>query len=677
MASRNTKTPESAIEEGRQHYAAKRFKLALEQFTRAMKLCPCARGMKRERCSCKNYEKVALEAGSIFNEAMYNCSCSVGKTFNKCDKASHIQALDYRAATFEAIQELERARRDAEWILELAPRLPDGYLRLGKIARLQKKYELAWTIYNAGIEVGNNNRLAGPKLQVSDNGAVRKHLLTVCKKLYAARQPLQLRFCRRDPLRNPQEIVHRIFSNVDFASLVRCLRVSKAWRQYLSSRGNECLWRDLQFTRIFPHGSAPSLNAVKSLVSYSGKDIRKLVINNVARFRLNQAKLNAMMQGSKNLDFLSLQGHTHEELHFPEKQGFLNKLTHIILDEFAIAKAHLLQPLLRNSAESLRHLHVAGMPLPESIGDLGFPDMPNLKCLRLEERHNSYPVRLSIFLVAEKTPNLEQLWLTDLHLRSNGLVPEKFDEYWKNLKVIIVNGSKDLDDKSAETIRRMTSIRRGRDLEYVDFDCRWRYDQAGPLDPRRPSNMLHHVPVAVPGDEDFDLNNYTNLRSLRLRRALSWPSQLEQVLVDSITGRNLHTLDLVFPLEPGNSPMGQWSSQHLEGHSWLKGAPSIRCLGVSDFRFRKFPKNDVDLPLPSFLASFPNLETLEINSAHYDQVEFCTVIDAILKVTKLKRIYQTTVQGVMMDELKVRAEMRGVELIWCNRPREWPVRIEE
>ena len=56
---------------------------------------------------------------------MYKCICHVGKTFNKCDYELHIKALDYRAATFEALKELERAKRDAEWILELAPRMPD------------------------------------------------------------------------------------------------------------------------------------------------------------------------------------------------------------------------------------------------------------------------------------------------------------------------------------------------------------------------------------------------------------------------------------------------------------------------------------------------------------------------------------------------------------------------
>lgn len=90
-----------------------------------MKRCSCTRGMKRERCSCKDYDKVAAENGSIFHEAMYKCECPVGKTFSNCDYSAHIQALDYRAATFEALKELGRARKDAEWILELAPRRLD------------------------------------------------------------------------------------------------------------------------------------------------------------------------------------------------------------------------------------------------------------------------------------------------------------------------------------------------------------------------------------------------------------------------------------------------------------------------------------------------------------------------------------------------------------------------
>lgn len=60
----------------------------------------------------------------MFHEALKACECSVGKTFELCDNELHIQALDYRAAAFEALEAIDRARNDAEWMLELAPHSP-------------------------------------------------------------------------------------------------------------------------------------------------------------------------------------------------------------------------------------------------------------------------------------------------------------------------------------------------------------------------------------------------------------------------------------------------------------------------------------------------------------------------------------------------------------------------
>lgn len=262
-----------------------------------------------------------------------------------------------------------------------------------------------------------------------------------------------------------------------------------------------------------------------------------------------------------------------------------------------------------------------------------------------------------------------------MQLGSAGLADDEIDNVWKELKVIVVNGSTDSDPETSETIRRLTSIRRGCDLHHIDFDFRWKYDDFGPLGLRMISDMLNQEPSSVSAD-GFN-NNYRNVRSLRLTRALITPMKLQQVLQDTIIDENLHTLDLVFPLEPFGAPLGQTSAQHLQDHAWLRGANSIRCLGVFEFRFRAYPRNDEDLPLPSFLASFPNLEVLEINSGHYEGLEFCTVIEAILKVTKLKMIYQTTVKGVHMDQLKAFAKKSGVELVWGERPRTWPFAIEE
>lgn len=240
-----------------------------------------------------------------------------------------------------------------------------------------------------------------------------------------------------------------------------------------------------------------------------------------------------------------------------------------------------------------------------------------------------------------------------------------------------MNGSTDNDPETAETIQKLASIRQGDTLQYVDFDFRWKYDEQGPLGLRMLSNMLNQEPAPM-GQGGFDQGNqYKNLHSLRLTRAFIPPPQLQAVLSDAIEARKLHTLDLVFPLEPFGTPQGSISGEHIRKLEWLRGAESIRCMGIFEFRFRSYPKNDDDLPLPSFLATFPNLEVIELNSAHYEGPEFATVIEAILKVTHLRKIYQTTVQGTALDQLRGLAAKHNVELVSGERSRQWPLQIEE
>ncbi|KAH7149550.1 hypothetical protein B0J13DRAFT_621398 [Dactylonectria estremocensis] len=668
MSSQTPKSAESTIQEARQHYAEKRFKSALEQFTRAMKLCPCARGLRRERCTCKNFEKVALEGGSIFNEAMYTCKCSVGKTFNKCDNALHIQALDYRAATFEALQELNRAQRDAEWILELAPRVLEGYLRLGKIARLQKKYEFAWKVYNTGIEVGKIHGLgANPKMQT----------------LYTLRQPLQRRFSRRDPLKNPQEIVQRIFHFIDFATLVRCLRVSKSWRGYVSSRGNERLWRAFIFQKEFPLRFAPSTAAVKALLSYSGNDVREVIISNAQRFRLTQKKFNAILQASKNLERLSMREAINEQLQIPARRPLVfNKLAHVQLENFLKSQPNFLRMLVIHCAETLQSLHLSALPAVGSRTDLELPNLPQLKLLWLEEHDSPYPLRLEIFTFAAKSPRVQHLRLHDVRLGYDELHRDisstEIDELWKDLKTFTL-GVEDItvwDPETAEIVQKLTALRRGTDFQHIDFDFHWKWDEHGPLARGGLRRMFNHqlTPLTVNGVDLY--NQYDDLRSMRLTHAVISSTVMERSVAGAVQAGKLHTLDLVFPLERHGSAEGAASTEYLREHEWLRGATSIRNMGVFNFRFRSHPRDD-EMPLPAFLASFPNLETLEIRSQHYDITEFYTVLEAILKVTKLRTLYQTAMQGVLLDWLTALTEKAGVELISGTRPREWPRPIED
>ncbi|CAF3568598.1 unnamed protein product [Fusarium graminearum] len=638
-----TETQEAAIAEGRRLYGAQQFKPALKQFTIAMQL-------------------LASEGGSIFNEAMYTCECTVRTTFNKCDNMLHIQALDYRAATFEDIKELERAQKDAEWMLELAPRLPDGYLRLGKILRLQKKYEFAWKVYNAGIETGNNNHQAElPKF----------------KKLQTARQPLHIRFYRRDPLKNPPEIIQRIFSYLDFATLVRCTGVSKGWRRYLSGHGNERLWRTLMFTKKIPINRPPGIKSIKKLISYSGKDVRQIIIDDASRFRLTQQKLLIILQGSKNLERLELKGSVDEDLTIPDTKGILKKLNHITLQEILIQKPKILSPLLQHASDSLQSLYINGLPQSGLYNDLQFPNLPSLKYLRIEESSKSSPFRLSTWRIAQKTPCLQQLYLRDVQLSMEIPTDTELDDYWPRLRAITLHGPDTSDANTVQAVRQLTSQRGRHILQYMDFDFRWRVDHEGPLGLMVLLETLNQEQGMLATD-GFNKNcQYTDLRSLRLRQAIIPPLKLGKVLGDTLAAQKLHTLDIAFPLDHQGAPEGSASTQHIQDHSWLLGDHGIRCIGLSEFRFRAYPRTDDEMYLPGFLASFPNLEVLEINSSHYDQREFCTMVDAVLKVTHLQKIYQKTVLGDWGDKLREATRKKGVELIWGDRPREWPLTLGE
>lgn len=113
---------EASIPRGRQAYAEGQYKTAIEHFTLVANACSCNRGGRRERCKCKDFEKVAQDGASIFKEAMHKCSCDASRKYKKCHEPSHIQALDYRAAVFEKMGRLDLAKKDAAWLLEIAPR---------------------------------------------------------------------------------------------------------------------------------------------------------------------------------------------------------------------------------------------------------------------------------------------------------------------------------------------------------------------------------------------------------------------------------------------------------------------------------------------------------------------------------------------------------------------------
>ncbi|OAQ97453.1 hypothetical protein LLEC1_01814 [Akanthomyces lecanii] len=671
---------ESAIRAGQDDYRAKRYKHALEQFTRAMRLCKCNRGMKRDRCSCKDFAAVADKDGSIFHEAMYTCSCPVGKTFSKCDNPVHIKALDYRAATFEAMKELDRARRDAEWILELAPRLPDGYLRLGKIARLQMDDEYAWKLYTAGVDAGNANRMAtSPKFQ----------------QLYSARNKLHIRFCRKDPIFLPSELFLWILSYCNLVQRVRCLRVSKLWQRTLTSRDFASLWKVLDFTGSSTPRRPPRIDFLKRLVASAGRDVRKIVIEEKShRFQLSQAKLFTLLQGAMRLEHLELSFPDHT-LKIPPTAGLCKTLKTLSLRLFLtepkksivgldyIPVSTFPFELLNPVAETIETLHLCGLPM-SWFREQDVPFMPNLKNLRLQMRPG-FTAIFPILYLGSKTPAIEQLWLQDTIPDCSNNWEYQWSQTWPNFKALVVAGSNSSTAARFAitlTIRLLTSLNHGHKLEYIDLDMPWSPNPDAvameplTLNPGPSIQKVWNMAGTVLDPEASWQNEYKKLTAVRLANAVLEPECLQKVAQPRAIAGQLHTLDIVFPPEDLSRPTGAASSAHLAKYEWLAGAPGIRSMSLSQFRFREFPRTPDDIPLPTFLATFPKLETIEIRSDHYEEAEMCSVISAIIKESKtLKLIYQNQIRGALMDKLGKAAAKHGVTIVFGERPRAWPVPV--
>lgn len=136
------------------------------------------------------------------------------------------------------------------------------------------------------------------------------------------------------------------------------------------------------------------MKSLKKLISFSGNDVRQIIVEDISRFRLTQHKLVALLQGSKNLEHLELRGSTEEDLRIPEAKGILKKLNHIILQDIIITKPHIMVSLLQHAHESLQTLHIDGLPQIDSSNQAIFPHLPNLQYMRLEEPRRPSPFRL-------------------------------------------------------------------------------------------------------------------------------------------------------------------------------------------------------------------------------------------------------------------------------------------
>lgn len=227
----------------------------------------------------------------------------------------------------------------------------------------------------------------------------------------------------------------------------------------------------------------------------------------------------------------------------------------------------------------------------------------------------------------------------------------------------------------ASTLQFLRCLNRGNSLQYVRFE----FDA---------DELLGGLPYVFCEDldpfPDFDTSRsaeFRNLRSLRSERMWISPDGAQPLLSNAINNEQLTSFDIVFPeRDLGTVTIEESSARHLKGYDWFRGTPSIHTLGCYGFRFSPHPKNEEDrlenLLLPQFLATFPNLRTLHIDSETYGQDAFAEVVLSIMKVTRLKTIYTRSATGVALAKLRDAARFRGIKILWNHYSRQWPVSLE-
>ena len=139
------------MDRGKELYAQKHYAEAAKHFVKAIDSCPCGIAYREKPCLCKSI-LAAIENKALKDELRKNCICSA-KSGRRCERKPHVDALDYLAAAREKEGLLEESICCTEQLINLSPREPKGYLRLGKALRLQGKPLVACETYVVGAQL--------------------------------------------------------------------------------------------------------------------------------------------------------------------------------------------------------------------------------------------------------------------------------------------------------------------------------------------------------------------------------------------------------------------------------------------------------------------------------------------------------------------------------------------
>ncbi|KAI1270513.1 hypothetical protein F5Y18DRAFT_422008 [Xylariaceae sp. FL1019] len=413
--------PAALLAKGRKCYEDVKYPKAVFWFTKAINACPCGVLMSDKICACKLLLE-AINEERLDAELRKKCICSVNAN-RRCKNGTHLDALDGLAATHEARGHIDMAFVAAEAMVNLFPREPKGFLRLGKLLCNKNQYRAAYRTYDQGYELvvkKNQNHPLLPKL-IQNKDKIRDKALAV------------------DPLTAlPTELAVEIFKLAGFRSICLSTRVSRSWKNFLVKENSlsAVLWRRLIFT---PINKAVRLPQMMRYHFRSDYQITELHIGDCFKFGLNCMFLQWMVTRCATLKTLSLcatsisANHTHHLNPMPVSSLRLEKL-HI--GYYVPISKFVLSLIIESSAKTLEELVILNFN-SEAHGPIGaeFPTLSRLRSLHLSSSNWELCADVDLVSFCQKTPNIQELWIDNVFV----VFWDTWREYyWKLLKRVFI-----------------------------------------------------------------------------------------------------------------------------------------------------------------------------------------------------------------------------------------------
>ncbi|KAI0881659.1 uncharacterized protein GGS22DRAFT_54677 [Annulohypoxylon maeteangense] len=411
VTNRSTDKTIVLYQKGQRWYKATQYDHAEKAFLRVMGLCSCGVNIQKQ-------PRIDHDILSGIKKKDLKGVLAKLPASERCGSRLHLDALDSLIAVYEMQNRLDDALEFALKMVNLSPRDPKSYLRLGKVLRLKNQPTTAYHNYKQGIELTkrkNPNHALLPKLQAQKDNVF----------------PL----ATFDPIVElPIELVEMIFRFFNIRAKVCCLGVSKTWKTVLTSDSLRSLWKtqDYTFTRL-KQLRAPSL--FTSFVNnwrYGGESITELSVDGCAQF-LMTGKLERLFRFFHDLKVLKLREPQAvlclEELRTQPK---MPKLKHLFLGRGVQPSVGLLRQLLVSSSTSLEELSIFTLPPPFTHWPSNWPRLEKLKVVRLAQSYGIVAdTRLS--RIVESAPNVEEAWLD---FQTHELVRLMYD--WPRLQSIFI-----------------------------------------------------------------------------------------------------------------------------------------------------------------------------------------------------------------------------------------------